>query len=113
MTLKALAAALTLTLFTGVAHAAPPIIEEAKAACVVGERIDGYLGIIDESAASDTLRREVRDINQKRKDAYQQLASANGVPVAAAAKVTAEKLIDGAPSGHCVQDASGQWVKKP
>ena len=34
MTLKALAAALTLTLFTGVAHAAPPIIEEAKAAYI-------------------------------------------------------------------------------
>lgn len=110
---KVLAAALALFALFGVSLAAPAIIENAKDKCIIGERIDGYIGIIDEGAADDALRREVRDINQKRREAYQALAERNGVPLSAAAKVTAEKLINSAPSGHCVQNASGQWVKKP
>ncbi|ADM10606.1 hypothetical protein PB2503_12844 [Parvularcula bermudensis HTCC2503] len=104
-------AAILVTL--GAAHAAPPIIEEAKANCVVGERIDGYLGIVDGAAANDALRREVRVINQQRSAAYDNLASKNGVTVAVAAKATAERVINGAPSGHCVQNESGEWIRVP
>ncbi|MEM9234995.1 MAG: YdbL family protein [Pseudomonadota bacterium] len=115
MMLKALTAALALSLaaIAGTSSAAPAIIESAKDDCIVGERNNGYIGIIDEGAASDALRREVRSINQQRRDAYQRLASRNGVPLEAAAKVTAEKLINSAPSGHCVQNEAGTWVKKP
>lgn len=115
MMLKALTAAIALSIaaVASTSVAAPAVIESAKADCVVGERIDGYLGIIDEGAASDTLRREVRSINQQRRDAYQSLAERNGVPLTAAAKATAERLINSAPSGHCVQNEAGRWVKVP
>ena len=115
MMLRALTAALALTVLSAgsLAVAAPKIIEDAKSQCVVGERIDGYIGIINEGAASDALRREVRSVNQQRRAAYADLAQRNGVPESAAALATAEKLINSAPSGHCVQNESGQWVKKP
>lgn len=115
MMLRALTAAIALSVAAAgnIAVAAPPVVEAAKADCIVGERIDGYLGIIDEGKADASLRREVRDVNQKRRAAYAALAEKNGVPESAAAAATAEKLINSAPSGHCVQNASGSWVRVP
>lgn len=88
-------------------------IDAAKAECIVGERNDGYLGIIDEGRANDALRRDVAAVNQQRKAAYANLAERNGVTIDAAATVVAERLINGAPSGHCVQDAAGDWIRVP
>ena len=100
-------------LLAGSAHAASETVEAAKAACVVGERNDGYLGVIDEAQADDALRREISAINLQRKAAYERLATRNGVTIDAAATLTAERLINGAGSGECVQDASGNWVRIP
>lgn len=88
-------------------------LDAAKADCVVGERIDGYIGFVEEARVSEGLRREVRDINQRRATFYDQLAARNGVTPRDAAKLTAEKLINDAPSGHCVQNEGGQWVRVP
>lgn len=107
------AAGLLLAAGVGSAAAASAIVENAKSQCIVGEQADGYLGIIDNGAASDELRREVRDINQQRKAAYVRLAERNGVTVEATAQLTAEKLIMQAPSGHCVRDSTGQWKEVP
>lgn len=93
--------------------AASPAIDEAKASCVVGEQIDGYLGVVDAGQAGESLRREVRSVNQQRKALYAELAQRNGVTIEQAAQVTAERLINNAPSGHCVQNPSGGWMKKP
>ncbi|MBB5519155.1 YdbL family protein [Amphiplicatus metriothermophilus] len=112
-TLLSLAAAA----FAGLAPIAPvaaasPIIEQAKADCVIGEQADGYLGVVAGAAASDELRREVRAINQQRRAAYERLAERNGVTVEVTAKLAARQLIDRAPSGHCVRDDSGAWIRK-
>lgn len=88
-------------------------VDAAKAQCVIGERNDGYLGVVAGQSASPDLDREIRSINQQRKAAYAELATRNGVTIEAAAVLTAERLINQAPSGHCVQDASGAWIKKP
>ncbi len=95
------------------AFAASSVIDAAKAECVVGEQIDGYLGVIDEGAADEHLRREVRSINQQRKAFYADLAARNNVTLDVTAALTAEKLINQAASGHCVQDESGSWVQTP
>ena len=93
--------------------AASAVIEQAKANCVVGEQNDGYLGFVSGSGgASAELQREVRATNQQRKAAYARLAAQNGVTIEVTAKLTAEKLINGASSGHCVQDASGRWIER-
>lgn len=107
-TLPLLAAA---ALALGVAHAAP--IDDAKADCQVGERIDGYLGVVDGASPDDAALRRMREVNQQRAAAYGDLAAKNGVTVDVTAKLTAEKLINKAPSGHCVQDEGGSWVEVP
>ncbi len=91
--------------------AASAAVEQAKDACVVGEQVDGYLGIVDGADASAAVRREVRDINQQRKAVYGDLARRNGVSVEVTAALTAEKLIKQASSGQCYRDASGNWVE--
>ena len=92
--------------------AATPATDAAKAQCVIGERNDGYLGVVDGKTPSETVRRDMREINQRRASAYDQLAARNGVTRQQAARATAEKLINQAPAGHCVQDASGRWIEK-
>jgi hypothetical protein len=111
--LETAVSALAIGLLSAGAAAASPVIDEAKAQCVVGEQIDGYLGVIDNATASDAVRREVRAINQQRKAVYADLAARNGVTIEDAAALTAERLLNGAPSGHCIQTAEGSWVKKP
>ena len=98
-------------LFVAAAAAASPSIEAAKAACVVGEQSDGYLGVVDGAEASEELRREVRSINQQRRAAYEGLAARNGVTVEVTAALTAERLMNQAPAGHCIRDESG-WRRK-
>jgi uncharacterized protein YdbL (DUF1318 family) len=109
---KSLMIALALSI-AAPAHAASAAIEAAKAQCVIGEQIDGYLGVIDNVRADEELKREVRSVNQQRKAAYAELAAKNGVTIEQAAQVTAERLLNGAPSGHCIQSPDGGWVKKP
>lgn len=109
-----LAAALaSVTAVSGPAQAQTPTIDRAKAQCIVGEQIDGFLGFVDAAEATDALRREVRDINQKRSAAYQRIAERNNVTPREAAMLTAERLINSAPSGHCVQNEKGRWVRVP
>jgi len=96
----------------GAAHAASATIETAKSQCVVGEQIDGYLGVVDGATISQNVEREIRAVNQQRKAAYADLAGRNGVTIDDAEMLTAERLINAAPSGHCVQDSSGSWTRK-
>jgi len=110
---KSTAAFVAAGLLFATAGAASADVEAAKSDCIVGEQIDGYLGVIDESAADENLRREVRSINQQRKAVYAQLAQRNGVTIEVTAALTAEKLINQASSGHCVQDESASWVQTP
>ena len=107
---SALAAA---TLLVGAAHALSPRLDAAKANCVIGEQSDGYLGIVDPSKVDEDMRRELREVNQQRKAAYERIAAANGVTTEVAAQVTAERLVNNAPPGQCVRDPNGQWIKKP
>lgn len=100
-------------LFAAPAIAAPAAIDAAKAKCIVGEQTDGYLGIIDNLKADEALKREVRSVNQQRKAVYADLAARNGVTIEQAAQVTAERLLNSAPSGHCIQTPEGGWIKKP
>lgn len=93
------------------AHAGDPEIDAAKATGLVGERIDGYLDFV-RSGASPALRRKVTEVNNKRRALYSKLANDTGVTVAQVARVTGQKQIDGAPSGHYYMDEGGGWKRK-
>lgn len=97
----------------GASFAASRAIESAKGECIVGEQADGYIGIVDSGKVSAELRREVDSINMQRKAAYASLAERNGVTVEAAGKVTAERLMNQAPSGHCIRGEDKTWYRKP
>lgn len=111
--IRSVIAALALAAASTSADAASPLIEDAKSKCVVGEQSDGYLGIVDSAAAGEAVKREVRSINQQRKAAFADLAARNGVTIEDAAALTGKRLVEGAPSGQCVQMPDGTWAKQP
>jgi uncharacterized protein len=94
---------------SGPAQAGP--LEDAKAAGLVGERIDGYLGLVDSGAPAD-VKRLIEQINAEREAKYTEIAQKQGVPVKAVAQIAGEKLIGRAGGGEYVKGADGQWRRK-
>lgn len=86
-------------------------LEDAKAAGLVGERIDGYLGLVDSGAPAD-VNRLVEQINAERRARYAEIAERQGAPVAAVAQLAGEKLIQRAGAGEYVMGADGRWRRK-
>ena len=95
-----------------VASAGDPVIDAAKAAGTVGERADGYLGLVTGDAAPD-VRRRVNEINAKRRALYEQLARETGTTVQEVGIITGEKQYAQTVSGHYYMGADGRWVAKP
>ena len=100
---------LVVGLGSGPAQAGP--LEDAKAAGLVGERIDGYLGLVDSGASTD-VKRLVEQINAEREAKYAEIAKKQGVPAKAVGQIAGEKLIGRAGSGEYVMGADGQWRQK-
>ena len=63
-----------LLLSAAAAHGAD--LAQAKAAGMVGERADGYLGLVQENAPADVVAL-VKDVNSKRRDEYRRIAESN------------------------------------
>ena len=97
--------------FAAHADATSDIIAQAKAARLVGERPDGYLGLV-KGTASEAISRAVRETNIKRKAVYGDLARAKGATLEVVAALTGEKLIARAPKGEMVMDKTGRWYEK-
>jgi uncharacterized protein len=100
-----------LTLGLGIGLAQAESLEDAKAQGLVGERIDGYLGVVD-SGAPGSVRSLVDQINAERQAKYAQIAKKQGAPLAAVAQIAGKKLIERAPSGEYVMGADGSWQRK-
>ncbi len=86
-------------------------LEDAKAGGLIGERIDGYLGLVD-SGAPANIKRLIEQINAEREAKYAEIAQKQGVPVKAVAQIAGEKLVNRAGSGEYVMGANGQWRQK-
>lgn len=87
-------------------------IEAAKSAGVIGERIDGYLGIVNDGAVDASLQRRVNEINARRRAAYDQLAEDTGATTAQVARITGEKQIERARPGEWYLNEQGLWVQR-
>lgn len=85
-------------------------LQDAQARGLVGERLDGYVGIVNNAPGVQTL---VDEVNLKRRQLYRDVARKNNIPLDTVEKLAAEKAISRAASGEFVQDASGNWVRKP
>ena len=84
--------------------------EQLKQAGVAGERPDGYLGLVDNNASA-AVKKNIEDINRKRRQKYQSLADKNGTQRAVIEKLSGTKLIDRTPKGQYVM-SGGKWVRK-
>ncbi len=84
-------------------------LEEAKAAGVVGEQPNGYLGVVRATPEAQSL---VSEINRKRRQAYEDIARRNGTKLSDVETLAGEKAIQNTKPGLMIQAPSGQWTKK-
>jgi uncharacterized protein YdbL (DUF1318 family) len=88
-------------------------LDSAKAQGLVGEKLNGYVGIVTAAPAPDVTAM-VNDINLRRRASYQEIAAKTpGATLNAVEKLAAEKLIAKTKSGQYVETAPGKWAKKP
>ena len=85
-------------------------LQQAKSDGLVGEQLNGYLGIVSADASSD-VRALVGDINAKRKAKYEAIASQNSTSLETVELLAGKKAIEKTRAGNYVQTATG-WKKK-
>ncbi|WP_372520087.1 YdbL family protein [Qipengyuania sp.] len=84
-----------------------PAYAAARAAGQVGERMDGYLGIV--VAETPDLRRIVNDINIKRRAVYSERAKANNATIEEYALTAGCQAILATEPGEKYQAPDGSW----
>lgn len=107
------AALLAFALALGLAGPAAALdLDEARRKGLVGEQLDGYVGIVV-SDPSPEVRALVAEVNERRRANYERIARQNGTAVEAVAALAGAKLIERLPPGHYVRaDGGGWYVKK-
>ena len=107
--------ALTLATLTLLVAPAPGAwaeeIDDAKAAGWIGERPDGFLGIVNPDAPAD-VKKLVTEINARRKQKYAEIAKENGTAIDAVAALAGAKVIERTTAGQYVMGTDGRWKKK-
>jgi uncharacterized protein YdbL (DUF1318 family) len=109
-----LAAALGIALFAAFALAVPAAaleLEAAKRDGLVGERADGFVGVVVANPSPE-VRALVDSVNARRRAHYEEIAKRNGTAFDAVAAVAGEKLTGRAAPGEWITDAQGNWHQK-
>lgn len=86
-------------------------LEEAKATGQIGEKQDGYLGLVQANVPGDVAAL-VADVNAQRRQRYEQIAQQNGIAVDQVAKLAFTKAFENTVPGNYVESAPGQWTRK-
>ena len=86
-------------------------LQEAKKDGLVGEQRSGYIGLVVESAPAEVVAL-ARDVNNQRRELYQQIARQNNLTLEQVAALAFDKAVEATPTGQFLQNASGSWVKK-
>jgi len=84
-------------------------LTEARQQGRVGETLSGYIAALKNDSET---RARVEQINQARRENYQQLADSNHLPRDEVAKLAGQKLVSRAQPGEYVQGINGKWLKK-
>ena len=84
-------------------------LEDAKSQGLVGERANGYLGLVMPGDAE--AQALIKDVNQKRRQAYEEIARREGTNLSAVEMLAGEKAIQKTKPGNFVEGPGG-WVKK-
>jgi uncharacterized protein YdbL (DUF1318 family) len=85
-------------------------LDTAKSQGLVGERADGYLGIVVQSPSSEVTAL-VETVNAKRRARYQEIASKNNIDLADVEARAGQRAIQLTDSGGWIFQA--RWEQKP
>ena len=83
-------------------------LEGLKESGALGERPDGYVGVVVWSAAAQQVAEEVND---KRKRRYRQIAQSNGIALSDVERLAGAKAVQKTRPGHHIM-RDGRWVRK-
>jgi len=86
-------------------------LAEAKEQGWIGEKPDGYIGLVRDDAPPD-VQALVRDVNARRLAEYQRIAEQQGAPLQEVEKVGGMTAIEKTRPGHYVMDLAGRWRRK-
>jgi uncharacterized protein YdbL (DUF1318 family) len=84
-------------------------LDEAKSKGLVGEKANGYLGVV--VPGSQEAQSLTNEVNQKRRQAYQDIAARNRTQLETVEALAGEKAIQNTKPGHFVEGAGG-WTRK-
>jgi len=85
-------------------------LAQAKADGLIGERADGYIGLVKSDAAADVVEL-VKQINGKRRAEYRRIAEANDLSVEEVQALAGKKAIDRTGPGNWIL-TNGGWRQK-
>ena len=109
----AFAAAALLLAGPALAQSSEAAIAQARAAGLVGEQADGYLGFVPGAAISADLRGRVEQNNMQRRQLYTRRANERGVSVnEMAAAVACEVFQSRIAVGERYRNQAGQWRQR-
>ena len=86
-------------------------LTQPKAAGLIGEQADGYLGLVSQNVPAD-IKKLVAEVNAKRKAGYQQIAAKHGTSLSEVEKEGGNTAIEKTLPGNYIRDANGVWHKK-
>lgn len=92
------------------AQAAASVIVPARAAGLIGERFDGYLGLV--VVPNENLRKQVGAVNIKRRALYSDLARRRGVTAQEVGVSAACVLLGRVAVGEAYQLSEGPWRRR-
>lgn len=105
-----LVAAALLALATGARAQEASLVAQARAAGLIGERFDGYIGVV--TTPSPTLRAQVAAINIKRRSLFSNLAARRGVGAQDVGVTAACTLLGRVGVGEVYMLGDNQWRRR-
>ena len=85
-------------------------LQDAKQQGLIGERADGFLGLVADSAPADVVEL-VKTVNAKRRSEYQRIASSNELTLEQVQALAGKKAIERTSPGGWIME-NGGWRQK-
>ncbi|NIB41630.1 YdbL family protein [Pseudomaricurvus alkylphenolicus] len=86
-------------------------LQSAKSQGLVGETANGYLEVVKPKSAPE-IHRLVNDVNGKRRQKYQAIATKNKISLQAVEARAGERAIAKTKAGQFIKPAGSSWKKK-
>jgi uncharacterized protein YdbL (DUF1318 family) len=83
-------------------------LQEAKAAGLLGEQADGYIGVVSANADANQI---AASVNAQRRTGYQEIAKRNGTSLDTVEALGGQAAINKTPGGQYVNTGSGWQMK--